>query len=135
MSGAPGAILFPCVSARALGRSLFVPLRITLTSLIGDHLSPMFTGFGTLFLLLPVLLLPPLLAGKSQDPENTGSMQTGTLNLLLANKRGFVIAADSRATQMSPRVYSDNSQKLFRVGPRAAAVIAGFASATYGAQL
>jgi len=51
---------------------------------------------------------------------------TGTLNLLLANRRGFVIAADSRMTQLSqPMQHWDDSQKVFKVGPKAAMAIAG----------
>jgi hypothetical protein len=54
--------------------------------------------------------------------------ETGTLNLLLANSKGFVIAADSRRTRLSPLTHWDDSQKLFRIGPHSAMVIAGFAS-------
>ena len=57
-----------------------------------------------------------------------GEDTRGTLNLLLANRNGFVIAADSRRSRPSPFAYWDDSQKLFRVGPKSAAVISGFAS-------
>jgi hypothetical protein len=57
-----------------------------------------------------------------------GPPDTGTLNLLLANRRGYVVGADSRRTRLVPRTYWDDSQKLFRVGPKSAMVIAGFAS-------
>jgi len=55
------------------------------------------------------------------------SLYGGTLTLVLANKNGFVIATDSRSTDPDGN-HSDNSQKLFRLGPRSAMAIAGFAS-------
>lgn len=63
-----------------------------------------------------------------QESHYVPSPGSGTLNLLLANKKGFVIAADSRRTRLNPRMHWDDSQKLFRVGPRSAMAIAGFAS-------
>lgn len=66
------------------------------------------------------------------SPANAQAMptgvQSGTLNLIIANENGFVIAADSRMSRPNPFAYWDNSQKLFRAGPRSAAVISGFAS-------
>jgi hypothetical protein len=65
----------------------------------------------------------------AQDSQSVSTAATGTLNLLLANRRGFVIAADSRMTQLSqPMQHWDDSQKVFKVGPKAAMAIAGFAS-------
>ena len=64
----------------------------------------------------------------AQEKSSAGSSYVGTLNLLLANKHGFVIAADSRKTRMSDRRHWDDSQKLFRIGPKSALVVAGFAS-------
>jgi hypothetical protein len=63
-----------------------------------------------------------------QESRTSGVPETGTLNLLLANKRGFVIAADSRRTELPTGRLWDDSQKLFRVGPKSALVMAGFAS-------
>jgi 20S proteasome alpha/beta subunit len=77
-----------------------------------------------------LLLLGTLACGScdGQESRPDGALETGTLNLLLANKRGFVIAADSRRTRLSDGRHWDDSQKLFRVGPRSALVMAGFAS-------
>src|SRR5437762_13613722 len=52
---------------------------------------------------------------------------SGSLNLVLANKNGFVIAADSRGTHRTSTgvSYRDEYQKLFRTGPRSALAIAG----------
>jgi hypothetical protein len=84
------------------------------------------------FLKLPpifFLLLALACAGcLAQDNSSAGTPDIGTLNLLLANKRGFVIAADSRRTRTSDGRHWDDSQKLFRIGPKSALVIAGFAS-------
>ncbi len=59
---------------------------------------------------------------------------SGTINIVLSNKNGFVIAADSRMSSDKlfdcngrQRLYCDNSQKLFRTGRNSAVVIAGFA--------
>jgi hypothetical protein len=67
---------------------------------------------------------------QSQNTE----IASGTLNLVLANKNGFVIAADSRMSSVTPffcrgqsQTHCDDSQKLFRTGPKSALVIAGFA--------
>lgn len=61
-------------------------------------------------------------------------LASGTLNLVLANKKGIVIATDSRMSSDTPfpcgnlmQRYCDNSQKLFRTGDRSALAIAGFA--------
>ena len=76
---------------------------------------------------LAILLL--LLAGKPAAPQIVpATVESGTLNLIIANKNGFVIAADSRRSRVAPFAYWDDSQKLFRMGPKAAAVISGFAS-------
>ena len=88
--------------------------------------------------LTAILLLAALACGScsGQELDSGGTHETGTLNLLLANRRGFVIAADSRRTQQSDGRHWDDSQKLFRVGPRSALVIAGFASwAAHGSPL
>jgi 20S proteasome alpha/beta subunit len=79
-----------------------------------------------------LLLLGALASGTCSGQEShAGALpETGTLNLLLANRRGFVIAADSRRTQQSSGMHWDDSQKLFRVGPMSALVVAGFASWT-----
>lgn len=77
-----------------------------------------------------LVLLAPLACGSCFGQESLlmSPPATGTLNLLLANRRGFVIAADSRRTQLFPRMHWDDSQKLFRAGPKSALVIAGFAT-------
>ena len=54
---------------------------------------------------------------------------SGTLNLVLANKSGFVIAADSRITDPKTGNYVDTCQKLFRTSPNSALSFAGFATA------
>lgn len=89
---------------------------------------------------LAVLLASVLcsLRATGQVPGiNSAALASGTLNLILANKNGFVIAADSRMSSTTPfeckkglpkRLYCDNSQKLFRTGKRSAMVIAGFAA-------
>jgi len=79
-----------------------------------------------------VILLILIISGSgtslAQGADPSESPQIGTLNLLLANRDGFVIAADSRRTQLSDGRHWDDSQKLFRVGPSSALAIAGFAS-------
>src|SRR6266481_10087138 len=71
--------------------------------------------FVTVSVILRILACDSCLA---QDSQSMSSPATGTLNLLLANRKGFVIAADSRMTQLSqPVQYWDDSQKLFKVGP------------------
>jgi hypothetical protein len=78
-----------------------------------------------LVLLLWASVCADCLAQQDTHAENVYS---GTLNLLLGNRHGFVIAADSRRTRRSDLRHWDDSQKLFRVGPKSALVIAGFAS-------
>lgn len=58
--------------------------------------------------------------------EQTSEVEAGTLNLVLANKNGFVIATDSKATGSGQPRY--DSQKLFRTGPRTAVAVAGLAA-------
>jgi hypothetical protein len=72
--------------------------------------------------------------GQDREPGMRPVLAAGTLNLVLANKNGFVIAADSRMSSETPfdcngkqQIYCDNSQKLFRTGRNSALVIAGFA--------
>jgi hypothetical protein len=67
-------------------------------------------------------------AAAQTPPASTDFPHTsGSLNLVLANKNGFVIAADSRGTQHTRDgdLYRDEYQKLFRTGPRSALAIAG----------
>jgi hypothetical protein len=84
-----------------------------------------------------VLALAALSSGarptQAQQTQNT-ELTSGTLNLVLTNKNGFVIAADSRMSSVTPfpcgrqsQTHCDDSQKLFRTGPKSALVIAGFA--------
>lgn len=86
-------------------------------------------------LLLTSLVCPPDTCGQISGTDSA-ALASGTLNLVLANKNGFVIAADSRMTWTTPvecrkgarkRRHCDNSQKLFRTGQRSAMVVAGFA--------
>jgi len=68
-------------------------------------------------------------------PKPGTNAATGTLNLIVANKHGCVIASDSRMSSTDGvflcnghmQSYCDNSQKLFRTTPNSALVIAGFA--------
>jgi hypothetical protein len=99
------------------------------------HLLMLFS-FG----LVPFLIGLTLVVGLSQevlprtlDTPSGGSdvfsHASGTLNLVLANKHGVVIAADSRGTWKDSHGTvvrrEDNIQKLFRTGNRSALVIAG----------
>ena len=86
------------------------------------------------FILLAVTVVAAICWGQQQlIPDKgfdraDGETSSGTLNLILANRNGFVIAADSRRTA-SDGQYWDDSQKLFRVDKRSALVMAGFAAA------
>jgi hypothetical protein len=84
-------------------------------------------SFAILVLLAPSLGLSQLNLVESQSGLNAAS---GTLVIVLANKRGFVIASDSRRTDNDG--YEQVSQKLFRLGPHTALGIAGFASIENG---
>jgi hypothetical protein len=93
------------------------------------------TRFATVVLL--TLVLTQCFAMAQQPESNAGVFRTsGTLNIIFANKNGFVIAADSRGSSkvafLCPdthikQLYCDNSQKLFRTTPNSVLVIAGFA--------
>src|SRR5579863_2847124 len=85
--------------------------------------------------------------GISDISKPSGEVASGTLNLVLANRNGFVIVTDSRMSsdnafhchdetsspscdnqlQHKTTFYCDDSQKLFRTGHGSAAAIAGFA--------
>jgi|SRR5579862_1229807 len=75
------------------------------------------------------------LGATAQEP-----MSSGTLNLVLANKNGFVIASDSRRSSSTgtflcngiQQSYCDDSQKLFKTSKSSAMVIAGFAAGGRG---
>lgn len=90
--------------------------------------------FATVLLLSASLM--PLKAGAQQlEPEANATLASGTLNIILANKNGFVIGADSRMSSDTPfecegrsQLYCDNSQKLFRTASHSAMAIAGFAA-------
>src|SRR5713226_5839041 len=95
---------------------------------------------ASLILNVLVLLLAVMVHATraAQEPAAKGgaAVSSGTLNLILANRNGFVIAADSRRSD--PRTafncggviqhYCDDSQKLFRTAEKSAMVIAGFAA-------
>jgi hypothetical protein len=81
-----------------------------------------------------MLMTPAQLVAQQENAEWSPTMASGTLNLVLANKNGFVVAADSRMSSEhpfqcggKPQLICDNSQKLFRTTPDSAMVIAGFA--------
>jgi len=78
------------------------------------------------------------IANQSQQNKAPGIF-SGTLNLVLANRKGFVIVTDSRRS--SPNRFDcngelsshcDDSQKLFRTTANSAMAIAGFASGGAG---
>ncbi len=85
----------------------------------------------------------PVADAQQLGGSSAAATSSGTLNLVLANKNGFVIAADSRMS--NPRkpfqcngvlqFYCDNSQKLFKTGKESAMVIAGFAAGGGGTPL
>lgn len=88
---------------------------------------------GVLVLAIASLLGTEAAAQKPENESGT-TLATGTLNVILANKNGFIIAADSRMSSEKPipcnekaQLYCDNSQKLFRTSPYSAIAIAGFA--------
>jgi hypothetical protein len=70
-------------------------------------------------------MMTPMIQSQSQPPHI--SPVSGTLNLVLANKNGFVIATDSRGSWSdSGTIHRDDGfQKLFRTGKRSALAIAG----------
>jgi hypothetical protein len=95
----------------------------------GDSMRRAFMALATM-----VIVAVTTLGQQEPVPETIfGGANTepsgGTLNLILANRNGFVIAADSRRTA-SDGQHWDDSQKLFRVGRQSALVIAGFAAAS-----
>jgi hypothetical protein len=64
------------------------------------------------------------------DAKAESSLLHGTLDVVISTKEGFVLAADSRLTHehgAEPPTYTDDTQKLFTLGPRAAVVMAGLA--------
>jgi hypothetical protein len=73
-------------------------------------------------LLLALFISSPAIC---QNPSDR--LDRGTLNVVLANKNGFVMAADSRRSSQCQR-WSDDSQKVFQMAPKEAIAIAGFAS-------
>jgi hypothetical protein len=85
-------------------------------------------------LILAALLITAREAIPQEQPVSP-SLATGTLNLVLANKNGFVVITDSGKSSAQPfqcngqqQFYCDDSQKLFRTTPQSAMMIAGFAS-------
>jgi hypothetical protein len=94
-------------------------------------------------LVLLVVLATPIQSWAQQAKTLPSPvMASGTLNLVLANKNGFVIAADSRMSSEVPapcegkrQLYCDNSQKLFRTTPNSAMAIAGFAVGQFNSPL
>lgn len=78
--------------------------------------------------LVPAVLASLSAAAPAFADDPPASIETGTLNLVLANKNGFVIATDSKSTGSGQPPRYD-SQKLFRTGPKAAVAVAGLAAA------
>jgi hypothetical protein len=92
------------------------------------------TGLVVALAMSYVISMPDPAPAQMQGFEVSPAFASGTLNIVLANKNGIVIAADSRMSSSAPfscgnamQLYCDNSQKLFRTGERSAIVIAGFA--------
>jgi hypothetical protein len=94
------------------------------------------TAFNRVAILTLLASMLMVQRSMAQAPESgvRPALASGTLNLILANKNGFVIAADSRMSSENVvpcdgknQTFCDNSQKLFRTGRTAAMVIAGFA--------
>ena len=95
----------------------------------------------TRMLTLIAMLAFPSLGWGQEDNEALkytadSAVMSGTLNVVLANKNGIVVAADSRRSSSDGSLfqcgqnlqsYCDDSQKLFRTGRRSAMVMAGFA--------
>jgi hypothetical protein len=79
------------------------------------------------------VLLVGVSNSQAQQPPTSG-----TLTLVFANRNGFVIASDSRRSSLKQRFvcedphalafFCDDSQKVFKTGPRSALAISGFAS-------
>ena len=89
--------------------------------------------FAAILLISTALVSLKAIAQQS-EPEVNATLTSGTLNIVLADKNGFVIATDSRMSsgtrfpcQGRSQLYCDNSQKLFQTSPRSAMAIAGFA--------
>ena len=72
-----------------------------------------------------------LLAQTPPPSTESFSQVSGTLNVVLANKSGIVVAADSRATTLDGGrlTRTDSYQRLFRTGSRSALTIAGLLGA------
>ena len=84
--------------------------------------------------LLSTILIPLKSVAQQSGPEVNRFLTSGTLNIIIANKNGFVIGTDSRMSGDDPfpcagraQLHCDNSQKLFRTTPHSAFAIAGFA--------
>jgi hypothetical protein len=87
-----------------------------------------------LSLCVVLLLVSKIAPAQESKSDGSPAALSGTVNLILANRNGFVIAADSRKSADrkfecggSMQLYCDDSQKLFRTTPKSALVIAGFA--------
>ena len=85
-------------------------------------------------LFLSVTLISLRAAAQQMEPEASATLASGTLNVILGNKSGFVIGTDSRMSSDTPfdcngkpQLYCDNSQKLFWTTSHSAMSIAGFA--------
>lgn len=77
------------------------------------------------FIAMVTLIFPSTSIGNDLDVQDYGF---GTLNVILANQNGFVIAADSKITFNRTSKDAIFSQKLFRLSQNGAMVVAGFYS-------
>lgn len=66
--------------------------------------------------------------------DSQSSSIHGTIDIVVSTRTGFVLATDSRGTDLATRAHVDNMQKLFAIGPHAACVIAGLVGQDWGAQ-
>ena len=84
------------------------------------------------WLVLVLVCSTGVVSGMSVGQHESGhSILRGTLNVVLANKNGFVVITDSMVTAISGQEVvqlSDPAQKLFQLDERTVATIAGFGS-------
>ena len=69
----------------------------------------------------------------TDNPLRGADSVRGTITVIVSTRQGFVLAADSRATH-SNGTHTDDAQKLFAIGNRAACVIAGLVQTGLGEQ-
>jgi hypothetical protein len=100
------------------------------------------------FALLLVSIQAGLLAARTRGQQNDNSVTAGitqaqlqstyihgTIDVVISTREGFVLASDSRATHQDDNgqtSHSDDQQKAFTVGNRAACVVAGLIGSDIG---